>query len=89
MSPQELSIEERTGILERHIGEWVKRGYQVVSRTDTTAQLVKPKDFNFLWAILWFLALGIGIVVYLLYYLAKKDRMIYLEIDLFGNVSRK
>jgi hypothetical protein len=31
-----------------------------------------------MWAFLWFLCLGVGLVVYLLYYAAKKDQQVYL-----------
>lgn len=35
---------------------------------------------------MWFLLLGIGLVIYLIYYAAKKDEDVYLEVDEFGNV---
>jgi len=58
----------------------VNQGYRVVSQTDSSAQLVKPKEFSFIWAFLWFLLLGIGVVVYLFYYASKKDKSVYLTV---------
>ena len=48
--------------------------------------MVKPKEFSFLWAIVWFLFFGIGILVYIFYYLAKSDERIRLEVDQEGRV---
>ena len=83
-----LSIEERRAILDREIKRYVKRGFRVISRTDTTAQLVKPKKFSFFWAFIWFLVLIVGFVIYLLYYVSKKDETIYLEVDERGRIKR-
>ena len=88
MEQKFLSIEERRTILDREIKRYVKRDFRVVSRTDTTAQLVKPKKFNFLWAILWFLLFGVGLIVYLLYYAGKKDQTVYLEVNERGRIKR-
>ena len=63
-------------------------GYRVESRTPTTAQLVRPKKVSFLWALLWFLLFGIGILVYVAYYLAKSDQTVYLEVDDEGKVRK-
>lgn len=88
---QQLSIEQRTAILEQHIGQLVRHGYRVISRTETTAQLVKPKEFSLLWALLWLgvtlCVFGLGILIYLFYYLAQKDKTVYLEVDPYGQVN--
>lgn len=86
---RELSLQERSEILSREINRYVKRGFRVLSKTDTTAQLVKPKEFSFLWALLWFFLFGIGILVYLFYYMSKKDLAIYLEVLPNGQVVRQ
>jgi len=39
--------------------------------TGNTRFMPKPKQFSFLWALLWFLVFGIGIVVYLIYYASR------------------
>ena len=87
-APQPLTLDERRAILDKEIRKYVKRGYKVASRTDTSVQLVKPKKFSFLWALLWFLVFGIGLVVYLIYYWAKKDDQLYLEVDDKGKIKR-
>lgn len=74
--------------LQEHIDWYVAQGYRVVSQTPTSAQIVKPKTFSFVWAFLWFLCLGIGLIVYLLYYAAKKDQSVYLIAD-SGAVSTR
>jgi hypothetical protein len=56
------------------------------ARTQTTAQLVKPKKFSFIWALVWFLLFGIGLIVYLLYYWGKRDQTVYLAVDERGNI---
>lgn len=84
----QLDIADRRAILDREVTKYVKRGYRVQSRTDTEAQLVRPKKFSFLWAFLWLLAFGIGLIVYLLYYWSKKDDQVYLVVDVYGKVKR-
>ena len=88
---REPSIEQRTAILEERIGQLVRHGYRVISRTQTTAQLVKPKEFSLLWALLWLLVtlcvFGLGILIYLFYYLAQKDTTVYLEVDPYGQAK--
>jgi uncharacterized BrkB/YihY/UPF0761 family membrane protein len=81
-----LSVQERSNILDDQVRNYVHGGYRVVSRTPTAAQLVRPKNFSFLWALLWFLFFGIGILVYVAYYLAKSDQTVYLEVDDAGKI---
>lgn len=85
----EVSLAERRAILQGVIAKFVRQGYRVVSQTDTTAQLVRPKRFSLLWAALWFLFFGIGLLVYLIYYMAKRDSQIYLGVDAYGKVIRR
>jgi len=84
-----MDIQQRRDILQREIAGYVKRGFVVQSQTDTTAQLIKRKKFSFLWALLWFLLAGVGLVVYLIWYAAKRDQSVYLSVDEAGRVSRK
>jgi len=83
-----LTQTQRQQILDREIAKYTKRGFQVTSRTETTAQLRKPKKFSFLWAFLWFLLFGIGILVYLFYYWSKKDEVVFVQVDEHGRVKR-
>jgi hypothetical protein len=83
---ESLSPEERGKILDEEVMRVVRQGYQVRARTQTTAQLVRPKKFSFIWALVWFLLFGIGLIVYLLYYWGKRDQTVYLEVDERGNI---
>ena len=80
------STEQRRETLQQRINQYIRQGYRVVSQTDTTAQLIKQKQFSCLWATLWFLLFGIGILIYLFYYASKRDEQIYLEVDIYGRV---
>lgn len=83
----ELALEERRKILQDQIAKYSRKGYQIVSQTDTTAQMRKPKSFSFLWAFLWFLLFGVGILVYIFYYMAKKDTIVFIEVDEEGRIT--
>jgi len=84
-----VTLEQRRAALQREINGYLKRGFRVVSQTETTAQLLKPKTFSLLWALLWFLLAGIGLLVYLIWYWAKRDETVYLEVDDRGRVKRR
>lgn len=71
-APEDLKSQIRLG---------VQYGYHVTSQTDTTAQLFRNKQFSFLFAVLWFFCFGIGLLIYLFYYAAKKDDAIYLDLS--------
>ena len=75
-----MEVQERAAILEKVIAYYVRHGYRVVARTDVSAQLVKPKEFSFL------LAMVSLLVAYLLYYLAKKDQTLYVFVTEEGKV---
>lgn len=84
-----LSLAERSAILDREIATYSSRGYRVVSRTDTSAQLARQKPFSCFWAFVWFLLLGFGLLIYLFYYISKRDDLIWLEVDDGGRVRRR
>src|SRR5215472_10079265 len=85
MTTEEMSLDQRRARLQEEIRLAVtRRGYRVVSQTETAAQLVKPKTFSASFALLWFLLFGVGILVYLLYYAAKRDKQVYLTINETG-----
>ncbi len=67
--------------LQAQINEYARKGYIVQSQTETSAQLVKPKVFSFVWALLWFLLLGVGVLVYIFYYMSKNDQTVYLYVE--------
>jgi hypothetical protein len=82
-----VSEAERSRALEEEIAQYMHDGFFVKQRSATTAQLVRPKKFSFIWALLWFLLFGIGIIVYLIYYAAKQDEGRYLEVDEYGAIK--
>lgn len=59
----------------------VEKGYHVVSQTETTAQLLREKKFSCLIATIGLLCFFFGLVVYVLYYLSKRQDKIYLDIE--------
>ena len=81
--------EMRKAALQKEISRYVNQGYRVTAQTDYTAQLLKPKVFSRLWAFLWFLCLGVGLLVYLLWYWSKRDKQIYLSVDEGGKAHVK
>lgn len=85
---QVLTIEQRREILNRQVAAYSRVGYRVVSQTDTSAQLVKPKSFSCLWASLWFLFFGIGLLFYLFYYWGKSETTLYIAIDEYGRLRK-
>jgi hypothetical protein len=85
-SKSEVSEEERSRRLEEELQKYAREGFFVQNRTATTAQLVRPKKFSFIWALLWFLVFGLGVLVYLIYYASKKDEGRFVEVDEYGAV---
>lgn len=76
-----LSEQERATILDAEVARYARVGFRVAVRTPTTAQMVRPKRFSLGWALLWLLVVLIGFVIYLLYYLSKRDELVYLAVD--------
>ena len=67
--------------LQDHINWYVNRGYMVQSQTETSAQLVKPKRFSLIWALIWTLLILVGLLIYIFYYISKKDQTVYLYVE--------
>jgi hypothetical protein len=80
-----ISDEARRKILQQEINRYVLSGYRVVSQTDTTAQLVRPKQFSCLWFLINAFLI-IGWIFYLLWYWSQQDEQIYIEVDRFGGI---
>ncbi len=84
----ELSDEQRTSVLAEELERLSWQGYQVVSQTSNSAELVRPKKFRFgLAVILLLFTAGIGLAVYLIYYLIKKDHRAQVHVDALGQVT--
>jgi hypothetical protein len=75
-------------ILDERIFQYARGGYRVIHRSDYSAQLLRPKRFSFLWAVIWFLFFGIGILVYFAYYFAKKEKTIYIAVTSSGSIRQ-
>jgi len=83
----EKTMEQRREILQQYIYAYIQQGYRVVSQTDTTAQMIKPKQFSLLAAIFWLFVFVIGLLIYIFYFMASGDQQMYLEVDLYGQVK--
>jgi len=86
---QSMTNEMRRNILEQEVQKYVRKGYRVLSQTDTSAQLVKPKRFSFLVALVLLLLMVLPFLVYLLWYMAAKDKTIYITVDTQGRVQTR
>lgn len=75
-----ISAAERAARLDQQIAAYSRQGYRVQSRTETSVQLVRPKQFNLVAALLWFFCFGVGVLVYVAYYLSKSDDVLYFGI---------
>lgn len=85
-----LSLQDRQAILDREVAGYVRSGFIVQMRTETTAQLVKPKKFSLFWALLWLiLGIGAGFIIYILWYASRRDESVYLEVDERGKVHKR
>ncbi len=80
-------IKQAPGDLKAQISIAVSRGYHVVSQTATTAQLIRQKTFSCLIATLALLLFGFPFIIYLFYYLSKKDDTVYLDIETQPSVA--
>lgn len=80
---------EPAAILQAEIDRYVQMGYRLTSQTARSAQLVKPKKFNIMWAIIWFVLAIVPLLIYLLYYAFKWDHQVYLIVDEEGHITRE
>ena len=68
-------------VLSQEIARRTGEGWILVSQTGNGAQMRKPKQFSFVWAFIWFLLLVFGLLIYLVYYIAKNDELVYLSVQ--------
>lgn len=59
---------------------YTSNGFLIVSRSENNMQFMRKKEFSFLWALLWFLVFGVGLIVYLLYYFSKNDEIVNIQL---------
>jgi len=67
--------------LQRMIARYTRYGYRLDSETETSASMVRPKKFSFLPALLWFLVFGVGVFVYIFWYMSRSDDTLYLHTE--------
>jgi hypothetical protein len=75
---KDLSNNEKLNLISKL---YLELGYAIDVKTNNQLQMIRKKTFSFLWAFLWFLLLGFGLIVYLLYYMSKKDDLITITLD--------
>jgi hypothetical protein len=85
---ESLTEEQRAAVLDKEVQALVAQGFRVSEQTALMARLTRPKRFSPLWAFLGLLALGIGLLAYLLYYVQKSDEVVILRVDIHGQVTR-
>jgi len=83
-----LSIEARRAVLQSKLMDASRDGWRITSQTDTTAQLYKPKSFNWAVAVVGgVLTAGILTLLYLVEYGMKKDQTAFIEVDEQGQLK--
>jgi len=60
---------------------YTNNGFEVVDRDRLEIKLSKKKKFSYLSAFFWFLLLGVGLVIYILYYLLKRDDNVAITVE--------
>lgn len=65
-------------MMDAKVMEYARKGYLVVSRSNTQVQMLKKKEFSFAIALLGLLTWGAVTVLYIFWYMAKKDEIVTL-----------
>jgi hypothetical protein len=60
---------------------YINNGFEVVDRDRLEIKLFKKKNFSYLSAFFWFLLLGVGLVIYILYYLLKGNDNVTITVE--------
>ena len=78
-APEAASALHPAWPIQTQIDFMTARGWRVMTQTETTAQLLYPKEFSAGWAIFWFFfGCGIGLAIYFFYWLGKREGQVYL-----------
>ncbi len=83
--PNALTFAERKEILDREVDKYLRQGWQLMSRTDTSAQLLYETKASCLVALVLALLLIVPALLYLMFY--KGSRKLFLEVDEQGAVK--
>jgi hypothetical protein len=89
VSDTPLPPERLAELLAAEAARYQRKGFLVLDRGGTSMQLRRPKVFSLFWAFLWFLVFGVGIVVYLIWYAAKRDTLVLLTVDERGSITTR
>ena len=73
-----LTLKEKKDII---IDIYSKDGFTVNNLSDTQMQFRKEKSFSLLWAILWLFVFIVGLLVYIFYYISKRDDIVTVTLD--------
>jgi hypothetical protein len=73
MWPRILTEAERSAILDDQLERFASDGWRVLHRTATTAQITRSKRISVGAALLWALCFLVGLLVYLLLHLSRRD----------------
>lgn len=74
-------VSGQSKLLLRVVGYYSQKGFRVTSQTDTTAQLLRPKQFNGCLAVFLFILAVLPFVIYLIYYLTSSDTVLYITVN--------
>ncbi len=88
--PRITTPEQCKNILQTEIDRHLREGFRVLSQTDFTAQLVKPKKFSGGWiiaAILGLLFWVVGAVVVVILYALTSEETIHISVSSTGLIS--
>ena len=91
--PIDCTLEQRRTILGWAISQRIRSGYRLIERSDTNALLVRPKTLNVTFIVISTLliaAFGLGLLLlagYLIVYLARQNKSVYLEVDRLGRLK--
>ena len=73
-----LTLKEKKDII---IDIYSKDGFTVNNISVTQMQFRKEKSFSLLWAILWLFVFIVGLLVYIFYYISKRDDIVIVTLD--------
>ena len=73
-----LTLKEKKDII---IDIYSKDGFTVNNLSDTQMQFRKEKTFSLLWAIVWLCVFLVGLLVYIFYYISKRDDIVTVTLD--------
>ena len=80
----EIKQVNKAEILQKAVNNYTRMGYRVTSQTSDTAQLIKPKKFSCLLAVILLLLIILPLIIYIFMYMAQKDETVYLRVDDLG-----